>query len=418
MAQPDADLMTVLLRRSEPRFGLVVGFVVAVALHLLAIPGAGLVPGSAMARRADVDVGRVGAAKRAQQRVEITLQQKQSSTTIPKPQQPEPEPEVKGQVVNLPAVHEEKPVAADYLAEHDQRTERETKARVTGLTETATRTPSTGATTHTAGPQGSSSLLARDGNEQTGGPRGAGNANRGAGLSDDVTHAVGGSERASLLLPRLAALQPMVDTHSGTLRAHRGREGLDGNADRFRLALGTLSSTNDAQGEAGDTDGSGGAGGSGSDGPSGQLRLVPGLHEVARLAGLPRNDTLLVEEDNETSLNTHAFKHATYFNRLKDAVSAVWSGEGLRRVDPTGKIYGVQDRITAVLVTIDRSGTVVDLQLKDSSGVEAADDDALQAIRRSQPYPQPPPQLFARDDRYSFTFTFTIERGSRNVLWR
>jgi TonB family protein len=417
MAQRDAALLTELMTRPEPRFGLVVGFVVAVALHLLAIPGASLVPGSAMARRTEVDVRRVGAAKRPQQRVELTLQQKPTTTTTA-PKAPEPEPEPKGQVVNLPAVHEEKPVAADYLAEHDQRTERETKARVTGLTETATRAPSTGATTHTTGPAGVSSLLARDGNERSGGPRGTGNASTGAGMSDDVNHAVGGTERASMMLPRLAALQPIVDTNSGTLRARRGHDGLDGNADRFRIALGQLSSTNDLQGEAGDVDGSGGVGGSGGDGVSGQLRLVPGLHEVARLAGLPRNDTLLVEEDNETSLNTRAFKHATYFNRLSDAVRVVWSGEGLHRVDPTGNIYGVQDRVTVVLVTIDRTGTVVELRLKDTSGVEAADDDALQAIRRSQPYPQPPAPLFAQSDRYTFTFTFTIERGSRNVLWR
>jgi TonB family protein len=420
MAQPDADLMTVLLRRPEPRFGLAVGFVVAVALHLLAIPGAGWVPGSAMARRADVDVGRVGAAKRPQQRVELTLQPKPPSTTTSKPKEPEPEPEpeLKGQVVNLPAVHEEKPVAADYLAEHDQRTERETRARVTGLTETATRAPSTGATTHTAGPEGASSLLARDGNEHSGGPRGAGNASSGRGMSDDVNHAVGGTERASMLLPRLAALQPIVDTGSGALRARSGHDGLVGNADRFRIALGQLSSTNDLQGEAGNVDGSGGKGGSGGDGPSGELRLVPGLHEVARLAGLPRNDALLVEEDNETSLNSRAFKHATYFNRLGDAVRRVWLGEGLHRADPTGKIYGVEDRTALVLVTIDRNGTVVDLQLKDSSGVAAVDDEALLAVVRSQPYLQPPPQLFVDDDRYSFTFRFTIERGSRNVFWR
>ena len=45
MALREQALLQVLLRRPEPRFGLAVGLVVAVVLHLLAVPGASLLPG-------------------------------------------------------------------------------------------------------------------------------------------------------------------------------------------------------------------------------------------------------------------------------------------------------------------------------------------------------------------------------------
>ena len=135
------------------------------------------------------------------------------------------------------------------------------------------------------------------------------------------------------------------------------------------------------------------------------------------MAGLPRSDRLLVEEDDETSLNAFAFRYATYFNRVSDAVRVFWTADGLRRVDPKGNIYGIEDRTAVLQVTINRSGEVIELVVQEPSGVDAVDDDAMQAVRKAQPFSHPPEGLFRGEDRVSFRFGFTIENGRRNAFW-
>lgn len=409
--------MEVLLRRPEPRFGLAVGLVVAVILHLLAVPGASFMPMVASSRPNGGDVGALGARvpSTAQQRVELRLE---TPKVIPAPAPPEPvDDDHDGQVVNLPAKKEERPDAADYRAEQDQKTARETRARVTGLTPTATRAPSTEATPTKGAPGAQVDRVTRGKNTSTGGPVGDGAAEDGKALTSETTTAGGGAPKLAMELPRLQGRQALRDTASGTLRSQREQAALDGNSDSFRLAMGRLAETAPTTGEGAGSGGVARKGGSGGEGAAGAPNLVPGVQEIARLAGLPRTDRLLVEEDDETSINAFAFRYATYFNRVSDAVRVYWSAEGLQRVDPTGNIYGIEDRTAVLQVTINRAGEVIELVVQEPSGVDAVDDDALQAVRKAQPFPHPPDGLFRGEDRVSFRFGFTIEKGRRNAFW-
>jgi len=409
--------MEVLLRRPEPRFGLAVGLAVAVVLHVLAVPGASFMPMVATSRPNGGDVGALGARVPAttQQRVELRLE---TPKVIPAPAPPEPaEDDHDGQVVNLPAKQEERPDAADYRAAQDQKTARETRARVTGLTPTATRAPSTEATTTKGAVGAQVDRVTRGKNATAGGPVGDGAADDGKALTSETTTAGGGAPKLAMELPRLQGRQGLRDTGSGTLRSQREQAALDGNSDSFRLAMGRLTETAPTTGEGDGVGGIARKGGSGGEGPAGAPNLVPGVQEIARLAGLPRADRLLVEEDDETSINAFAFRYATYFNRVSDAVRVYWSAEGLHRVDPTGHIYGIEDRTAVLQVTINRAGEVIDLVVQEPSGVDAVDDDALQAVRKAQPFPHPPDGLFRGEDRVSFRVGFTIVKGRRNAFW-
>ena len=135
------SLQDLLLRRPEPRFGLAVGLVVAIVIHLLVIPGSSLLPSTVLSARGRAQSSWSGINARQQAPVELMIKQATSEPEPPKPPVMAPETLPRGQVVNLPARTVERPDAADYLAEQDQRTDRETRARVTGLTEQATRAP-------------------------------------------------------------------------------------------------------------------------------------------------------------------------------------------------------------------------------------------------------------------------------------
>ena len=139
-----------------------------------------------------------------------------------------------------------------------------------------------------------------------------------------------------------------------------------------------------------------------------------------QVTGMPRSDHLLVEEDSETALNTWRFKHATFFNRVADAIRRTWvGGEVMGQVDPDARLYGREDRTTRVQITLDRDGRVVDLALTVPSGVHALDDEALRAIRAAGPFPNPPRVLFGEGDRFAFVFGFTVDfsRSSFDLNW-
>ena len=59
-----------------------------------------------------------------------------------------------------------------------------------------------------------------------------------------------------------------------------------------------------------------------------------------------------------TFLNTRAYKHAWFFNRVKRRVRREWrAAETYRRNDPSGRIYGVRDP-SIVDVTLSPEGSL------------------------------------------------------------
>lgn len=415
-------LLDVLLKRKEPRYGVVAGVVCAVALHVAVVPGAGALSVRPLGERASsaMALSLGGAPTPPQQRIEIQLQPAAATPAKPLPT-PTPEPDPRGQVVTLPASKSERPLAADYLAESNQTTERETRARVTGLTPNKTRAPQVGSERVDAVDEASGTRTARV-DVSNGGPVGDGASTAGKAEAWDSKDPGGGREQMAMEIPRIKETKSLDLEHSetGRLKDQKDQAGVEGNSNRLRVALGQMQ-PNDESGE-GNGSGVGRAGGGGGDGPAGHFS-IPTLQQVERLAGLPANDHLLVEEDEATSLNAFEWKHATYFNRVQDAVARVWSpnvATALRTADPDGRLYGSSDRMTRLEVTIDTSGNVVDLVLQEPSGAGALDDEALRSFRVAGPFPNPPIALFKGRDRYSFSFGFAVNynRGGVDLNWR
>ncbi|MDA0713302.1 MAG: TonB family protein [bacterium] len=146
-----------------------------------------------------------------------------------------------------------------------------------------------------------------------------------------------------------------------------------------------------------------------------KIDLMPTLAQLAEMSGTPFNDHLEnVETDAQTRLNTFEWKHATYFNRIKERIAQTWSPlDQIKRHDPYGALLGQQDRYTAVLITIDRTGQVVDTKIQTESGVYYLDDEAIRSFKVASPFPNPPQVIFSSSNLFSFTFGFNVnfDRG-------
>jgi TonB family protein len=145
---------------------------------------------------------------------------------------------------------------------------------------------------------------------------------------------------------------------------------------------------------------------------------------IARVAGGPNMDGYGQAEEGEvTALNTREFKYATYMNRVRRRIGEAWYpkiDEAMRTRDPEGKSFFYKDRTVTLGVTLDLSGRVTDLRVLHSSNVDFFDRIALASVQQAQPFPNPPPGLFERDGFARFPFSFTVYPADRRgvLFWR
>src|SRR6185437_235034 len=98
-----------------------------------------------------------------------------------------------------------------------------------------------------------------------------------------------------------------------------------------------------------------------------------------------------VKEGENTELNAWQYRHASFFNRIKNNIARIWSPNSkIERHDPQGKLLGHLDRVTVMEVTIDRGGGLKGLSVANSSGVSYLDEEAERAFRKAAPFPFPP----------------------------
>ncbi|HEY8926734.1 MAG TPA: energy transducer TonB [Polyangia bacterium] len=163
---------------------------------------------------------------------------------------------------------------------------------------------------------------------------------------------------------------------------------------------------------------------SGAEGaPGSQLSLMPTAAQMARAIGSGTQDALKdIDEGDETALNSKKWKWASFFNRVKHQVQEHWHpDEVYRRRDPNRSIYGRTSRLTIVRVQLKPNGHLANVELETPSGLEFLDDEALQAFRAAQPFPNPPRQLVDRSDgliNFQFGFLFELSGVSRPMLFK
>lgn len=304
--------------------------------------------------------------------------------------------DAKGVVVDVPPSADDRaPEDAQHLSEHNTRTERETVSRHKAKDYVnATNEPTIARRSQASAP------------ERGGDPRVLDLG------PDDDSKASERKEKQEArpmetLVPKIEQrdrLALKLDPSLGTLRNQHESEAVDGKGKRLRLSLGQ-----DGQQEQ--------QPGSAPQKGQPQADLIPRLGVLSRLSGAPANEHLPdLEEGEGTFLNSREFKYASFMNRLKRGVSHHWNPlPEYRRRDPTGNIYGHMTRITVVQVVLEADGRLKDLQVTRSSGLDFLDYEAMGAIKRAEPFLNPPKGMINEQGEISFPFAFYVEFNSRGL---
>ena len=137
---------------------------------------------------------------------------------------------------------------------------------------------------------------------------------------------------------------------------------------------------------------------------------VPGVTELDHL-DLPQGD--------RTQLNSIENLYWSYWDRIKTQVRPHWRPiRAYRQRDPTGRVYGVEDRYTVLRVTLNGDGSLRHVFLERSSDLEFLDREAIRAVQHAEPFSNVPEGLKDERGLLSFRFGFFFEVGSTNFRIR
>jgi TonB family protein len=308
---------------------------------------------------------------------------------------PKPQEKLDGQVVSLGQPKDERPPEqpTKYLSEHDSRVVKETRARDTSpyyknaLSKVQKEGKDDAAKNAAAAP--SAVQPGQNGGVQR-------QPDRKVARSDSPRQ-----DRAQGL-----HLERAPD---GTVRNREGKESLSGGGRALAMAEPPRQSLPQQQGPEGIPGMQPGA--PGNRGPLTLTLDRPG-EALGPVAGGPMNDDLRgIEEGDETLLNSRSFRYAGFMNRVKETVSRLWTArvedESVKR-DPTGSIYFWKDRRTVVEFTIDLRGELKDVHVTSPSGVPFLDEVAVDAFKRAERFPNPPPGLFNENGTATIGFGFVV----------
>jgi TonB family protein len=193
---------------------------------------------------------------------------------------------------------------------------------------------------------------------------------------------------------------------------------MKGNSDSFNLQLGSGSEEKGSEaggGKKGPNDGKD------DKKPLPTLAaLMPTFGMQGKISGSPSRDWVEgMQEGDGTFLNTKEFKYATFFYRVRDSVASFWedlAASEYRRRDPTGNIYGIRDRSTLLRIQLNREGGLADIRVEQTSGVDFLDHVAVEAFRKAEPFPNPPPGIQDEDGNIRFNFQFVVTMRPRSPL--
>lgn len=148
----------------------------------------------------------------------------------------------------------------------------------------------------------------------------------------------------------------------------------------------------------------------------GLQKPVPASSRASQLAGAPNNDLLDVEIGDRTRLSTRELIGAGYINRIRRLVNFYWK----QNIDnlPRSVILSRPRYTTAVDVVLDSHGALEEIDITVEAGVPELDRAVTDAFRVAGPFPNPPPELIAKDGRIYLTgMHFTVEMGRARAVF-
>jgi TonB family protein len=116
-------------------------------------------------------------------------------------------------------------------------------------------------------------------------------------------------------------------------------------------------------------------------------------------------------QGEETLLNAKEFKYHSYYERIRNQLGAYWYSDirgRMQKLQSQGKSVRF-DKITRTIVTLDKEGSLINVQIIGPSGLQDLDESSLQAFKLASPFPHPPKDLISSDGVVVIAWDFVLE---------
>lgn len=112
-----------------------------------------------------------------------------------------------------------------------------------------------------------------------------------------------------------------------------------------------------------------------------------------------------------TTLNTVEYKYYGFYFRIRQKLEQFWGRsiqEKAQELASSGRrVPASENLITALVVVLNPSGSIIDIYLKGSSGIKELDDAAIEAFNEAGPFPNPPKDL-VRNGKVTIEWGFVV----------
>lgn len=160
----------------------------------------------------------------------------------------------------------------------------------------------------------------------------------------------------------------------------------------------------------------------GKAGAKGGLSLQGSTQLMRETFGMPstRDGAEDLEEGAENLINTKRHQYASFFNRVRSAISERWSPNDVMRTrDPDGKKFGQSDRTTVLRIRLRRDGGLERVWVLHESGIAALDEEAIRSVRAAAPFTNPPEGLVDAESGFiEFNFGFRLLFNGGTQIFR
>jgi protein TonB len=120
-----------------------------------------------------------------------------------------------------------------------------------------------------------------------------------------------------------------------------------------------------------------------------------------------------VQKGLQTILSTREFVYFSYYSRIKEQISQYWEPsvrEKVKIIYRQGRtIASAHDRVTQLLIVLDRNGNLIRVEILGHSGVLDLDDAAVSAFQSAAPFPNPPKGMIEGDGTIKIRWDFILE---------
>lgn len=143
-------------------------------------------------------------------------------------------------------------------------------------------------------------------------------------------------------------------------------------------------------------------------------KAAPGVPFQDPLGGMqPREYVPGMPQGAEAALNTREYMFFTYFQRIRESLDQAWRPilrERIAWIYKKGrKLAADTEYVTRTLVTLNRDGEIVRVQVLDDSGAQELDAAALGALNSAGPFPNPPAGLLQGKTEIEIRWDFLLK---------